>query len=80
MDKKKKPIILKINDAKSQIADILNELHSDGVPYYFIEPFLSDLNNQVHNNALVELKEADEFYAESLAEKDNIIKKETEIP
>lgn len=78
MDEKKKPIIIKINDAKSKIADILNELHSDGVPYYFIEPFLSEFSKQVRDNASIELKEAYDFYAKSLTEDKNTIEKETE--
>ena len=78
MDKIKKPIILKINDAKQKIADILNDLNAEGVPYYFMESFLNEFTNQAHNNAVAELKEANEFYLKSCIEEDNTKEEETE--
>lgn len=71
MDNINNSLILNFNNAKVQIIGIINKLYSDGVPYYFIEPFLSDIASQVHKNAIEELKLAQTNCDEQVIEEDN---------
>lgn len=52
-----KPLCLKIEDAKIELAAVINRLKKDyGLPCFIIEPILKDYYSQIANGKAVELE------------------------
>jgi hypothetical protein len=56
-DKKEiqRPLILEIDDAKTEIVQCLNGILNRGLPCYIVELILSDAYTQIKNAAMAEL-------------------------
>lgn len=53
-----RPIILTIEEVKTELIDKVNSAINQGVPCYFLEPILTDILAQVKNGAKMELEQA----------------------
>ena len=53
-----RPIILTIEEVKTELIDKVNSAIDQGVPCYFLEPILTDILAQVKNGAKRELEQA----------------------
>ena len=56
-DKKKiqRPLILEIEDAKTELVQCINDILNRGIPCYIVEMILSDLYAQIKSAATAEL-------------------------
>lgn len=57
-ERKTKPLIVELADAKVAFAQLLNTLQQNGLSCYLIEMALSDIITQLHNGAMAELATA----------------------
>lgn len=53
-----RPIILTIEETKTELINKVNSAIDQGVPCYFLEPILTDILAQVKNGAKRELEQA----------------------
>ena len=54
---KEKPLCLRIEEAKTEIASVINQQRSEkGIPFYLLEPIIKDLYAQVVNGKNAEIE------------------------
>ena len=52
---KEKPLCLRIEDAKSEIAAVINRHRAEGLPCFILEPILKDFYTQIASSKAAEI-------------------------
>lgn len=68
--KKQRPLILEIEDAKQEIINVVNKAIQRGLPCYIVDMILSDIYAQVKSGAKNELAQARQIGATEIAPKE----------